>query len=129
MENWKRFLDACFSIWPFSLQDLNYFENVLNSLPKDIQFKPLIKSKHLPFLDVLVLKSGTSISSDIFHKVTHIDSCHRNTPKLNIPFSLAKRLCTVVSDETLIPARLNELSHTLKQRKYLTEVINSGIYA
>ena len=44
MENWKRFLDDCFSIWPFSGQDLNYFENVLNSLHKDIQFKPLIKS-------------------------------------------------------------------------------------
>ena len=60
IENLKRFLDECFSIWPFPLQDLNYLENVLNSLHKDIQFKPLIKSTHLPFLDVLVLKFGTS---------------------------------------------------------------------
>ena len=32
-----------------------------------------------------------------------------------------------MSDEALLPARLNELSHTLKQRKYPTEVINTGI--
>ena len=70
IESWKRFLDDCFSILPFSLQDLNYFENILNSLQKDIKFKPLIKSTHLRFLDVLVLKSRTSISTDIFHKVT-----------------------------------------------------------
>ena len=95
MEKWKRYLDDCFSIRPFSFQDLIYFENVLNSLHKDIQFKPLIKSTHLPFLDVLVLKSGTSISSDIFHKVTDsqqyliFNSCHPEHTKINIPFSVA----------------------------------------
>ena len=56
-ENWKRFFDDCLSIWPFSVQDLHYFENVLKSLHKDIQFKPLIKSTQLRILDVLVLKS------------------------------------------------------------------------
>ena len=131
IENWKGFLDDCFSIWPFSLQDLNYFENVLNSLHKDIQFKPLVKSTHLPFLDVLVLKSGTSISTDVSHKVTDsqqyliFNSCR---PKhTNIPFSLARRLCTIVSDETFLSARLKELSQTLTQRKYPTEIINAGI--
>ena len=87
IENWKRFLDDYFSIWPFSLEDINFFENVLNSLHKDIQFKPMIISTHLPFLDVLVLKSGNSIVNDIFHKVTdsqqylNYNSCHLNTTK------------------------------------------------
>ena len=95
IENWKRFLDDCFSIWPFSLEDLNYFETVLNNLHKDIQFKPMISSTHLPFLDVLVLKSGNSIDTDIFHKVTdsqqylNFNSCHPKHTKINIPFSLA----------------------------------------
>ena len=133
IENWKRFLDDCFSIWPFSLEELNYFETVLNNLHKDIQFKPMISSTHLPFLDVLVLKSGNSIDTDIFHKVTdsqqylNFNSCHPKHTKINIPFSLARRLCTIVSDETLLPARLKELSQTLTKRKYPSEVINAGI--
>ena len=133
MENWKRFLDDCFSIWPFSSQDLNYFENVLNSLHKDIQFKPLIKSTQIPFLDVLVLKCGTLISTDIFHKVTDsqqyliFNSCHPKHTKINIPFSLARRLCTIVSDKNVLLTRLKELSHTLIQRKYPTEIINADI--
>ena len=122
MENWKRFLDDCFSIWPFSGQDLNYFENVLNSLHKDIQFKPLIKSTQIPFLDVLVLKSGTLISTDIFHKVTDsqqyliFNSCHPKHTKINIPFSLAKRLCTIVSDKSVLLTRLKDcLIHLFKE--------------
>ena len=115
IENWKRFSDDCFSIRPFSLQDLNYLENVLNSLNKDIQFKPLIKSTHLLFLDVPVLKSGTSTSIDIFHKVTdsqqylNFNSCHPKHTKTNIP----RRLCTIASDETSLSARLKELFQTL----------------
>ena len=32
-----------------------------------------------------------------------------------------------MSDETLLPARLKELSQTLTKRKYPSEVINAGI--
>ena len=116
VENWKRFLDDCFSIWPFSLEDLNYFKNVLNN------FMRMIKSTHLPLLDVLVLKAGNSISTYNFHKVTgslqylNFNSCHSKHTKINIPFSLARRLCTIVSDETLLPARLNQLSQTHTKR-------------
>lgn len=133
IDNWKRFLDDCFSFWPFSVKDLNYFENVLNTLHEDIKFKPSTNSTHLPFLDVLVIKSGASISTDIFYKITdskqylNFNSCHPKHTKLNIPFSLARRLCTIVSDETLLPKRLSELSQTLKDRKYPVEVINTGI--
>ena len=34
-------LDDCFSFWSFSLKDLNCYENVLNSLHKDIQLSHL----------------------------------------------------------------------------------------
>ena len=73
----------------------------------------MIRSTHLPFLDVLLLKPGNSIVTDIFHKVTDsqqylsFNSCHPKHTKINIPFSLARRQCTIVSDETILPARLN----------------------
>ena len=92
----------------------------------------MIRSTHLTFLDVLVLKSGNSVVTDIFRKVTdsqqylNFNSCHPKHTKINIPFSLARMLCTIVSDETLLPARLNELSQTLTKRKYPTEVVNAG---
>ena len=80
-----------------------------------------------------MLKSGTLISTDIFHKVTDsqqyliFNSCHPKHTKINIQFSLARRLCTIVSDKSVLLTRLKELSHALIQRKYPTEVINAGI--
>ena len=56
------------------------------------------------FLDILVKKKGKLISTGIYFKDTdskqnlNFKSCHPKHTKTNIPFCLASRICTIVTD-------------------------------
>ena len=132
-ENWKRFLDDCFIIWNKTIDELNLFHNILNSINPSIQFTVEHSKSELPFLDILVKKIGKRISTDIFYKNTdthqYLDfrSCHPSHTKRNIPFCLARRICTIVIDEEWRELRLSELHAYLKKQKYPEELINIGI--
>ena len=54
-------------------------------------------------------------------------SCHPKHTKLNIPYNLARRLCTIISDKIIKERRLRELKRILLQRKYPEAVIDFGI--
>ena len=133
---WRRYLDDCFIFWQRSMDDLVYFYKTLNSLHNDIVFKMQTKmqtSEHqLPFLDVMVIKINTSISTDIYFKSTdsiqylNFKSCHSKYTKVNIPFSLARRICTIVSDISVRNVRLKELASSLIDRKYPIQVVKTG---
>ena len=56
--------------WTRSLKDLNHLHYYLNSLHPSINFTIEYSQKELPFLDVLVKKTGTSINTDIYFKQT-----------------------------------------------------------
>ena len=96
-----------------------------------INFTIEYSQKELPFLDVLVKKTGTNIDTDIYFKPTDsqqyliFDSCHPN--KLSIPYSLARRLRMIISSDEKIPQRMLELKHTLLKQKYPENVIDAGI--
>ncbi|MCG7874810.1 MAG: GIY-YIG nuclease family protein [Candidatus Thiodiazotropha endolucinida] len=132
-KEWKRYLDDCFMFWERSMSDLVYFESVLNSLHEDIQFKMQQSTEKLPFLDVMVIKNGTAIITDIYFKTTdskqylNFKSCHPKPTKANIPYSLARRICTIVSDLHILQIRLHELATILIDRKYPWSVIKEGI--
>ena len=132
-EQWKRYLDDCFIFWERSMTDFAYFENLLNSLHVDIQFKVQKSTVRLPFLDIMVIKHWTSIITDIYFKSTdskqylNFNSCHPKATKINIPFSLARRICTIVSDTDVLKIRLQELASILRSRQYPIEVIKAGI--
>ena len=59
----------------------------------------------LPFLDVMINKSGTKISINIYNKTTDskryvaFTSHHPQHCLANIPFSLAGRICTIMGNE------------------------------
>ena len=78
-------------------------------------------------MDVLLIKSNNRISTDIFFKETdskqylNFYSCH---PKTNIPYNLARRICTIVSDQCQREKRLSELR---KKRSYPDTEISEGI--
>lgn len=64
-----------------------------------------ISEKELPYLDILVIKEGMKITTDLFYKKTDshqyliFDSCHPSHTKRNIPFNMARRICIIVVDE------------------------------
>ena len=120
--NWKRFLDDCFMIWINPDDDLTKFHDLINNLHQDIK-STIEKSKtHLPFLDILLIKYGTQLKTDIYLKVTdtkqylNFYSCHPRHTKRSIPYNLARRICTIVSDEKLRDKRLFELLQSLLKR-------------
>ena len=82
----------------------------------------------------MVIKDGTAIVTDIYFKSTdskqylNFKSCRQKPTKTNIPFSLARRICIIVSDRNILKEkRLQELAATLIRRKYPRQVIAMGI--
>ena len=131
--NWKRFLDDCFIIWVNSEEELTEFHEIINNLHSDIKFTIEKSEKQLPFLDILLVKTGTQLKTDIYFKVTdtkqylNFYSCHPKHTKKSIPYNLARRVCTIVSDEKLRDRRLSELFQSLLKRNYPKLLIQNGI--
>jgi hypothetical protein len=130
--NWKRFLDDCFLILPKEI-DTSDFLNELNNLHQSIQFTYNESESAMAFLDILVLKSGNNICTDLYCKPTdthnYLDfrSCHPKHTKVNIPFNLASRIITIVKNKDLQEKRLTELKLQLKQQNYPDVLIQHGI--
>ena len=131
--NWKRFLDDCFILWTKNEENLAKFHAILNSINLDLSFTIEQNKEKIPFLDVLVeLKEG-KLSTDIFYKPTDTKqyltykSCHPKHTKNNIPYNLARRICSIVSENTNREKRLCELEIFLLQRGYPINVIKNGI--
>ena len=133
IEHWKRYLDDCFILWNRSLTDLHTFKTIINGINQDIQFTMEYSTKELPFLDLLVMKVGSNLETDIYYKPTDskqyllFSSCHPKHTRLNIPLNLAKRICTIVNNKTTRNKRLEELRIFLEQRKYPKSLIQNGI--
>ena len=59
----------------------------------------------LPLLDIMINKSGTKVWMDIYNKPTDskryvsFTSNHPRRCLTNIPFSLARRTCTIVEND------------------------------
>ena len=60
---------------------------------------------NLPFLDIMINKTGTKIWMDIYNKPTdpkryvYFTSNHPRSCLRNIPFCLARRICAIVEEE------------------------------
>jgi hypothetical protein len=112
---------------------LSIFHQLLNDLNPNIKFTLESSDTKLPFLDVLVIKEGTTLSTDIYYKPTdthqylHFGSCHPHHTKTAIPYNLARRLCTIVSDKTTRDIRLKELRNYLLKQKYPERLVDDGI--
>ena len=132
-DNWKRFLDDCFILWTKGEENLKTFHSILNELHSDLKFTIEYSNERLPFLDVLLIKSNNRISTDIFFKETdskqylNFYSCHPKHTKTSIPYNLARRICTIVSDQCQREKRLSELRISLQKRSYPDTVISEGI--
>ena len=132
-QNWKRFLDDCFIIWQEDDGDINYLTRTLNQLHPDIRFTVTLSKQSIPFLDVMVIKNGTTITTDVYSKPTDtknyllFSSCHPRHVKTGVPKTLATRLVTIINDESTLNKRLEELKKDLLGRGYPEQIITHGI--
>lgn len=80
-----------------------------------------------------MIKEGIKITTDLFYKKTDshqyliFDSCHPSHTKRNIPFNMARRICTIVVDKERRETRLSELKIFLTRQKYPKQLIESAI--
>ncbi len=95
---------------------------MLNNLHPDINFTKECSKNEQPFLDVLVKQIAGKIHTDIYYKPTDskqyllFDSCHPRHTKTSIPFSLARRLKTIISDDNILQKRFGELQTFLRKQ-------------
>ena len=129
----KRFLDDVFLKWKCALGDPRELLREMNSLDPSINFT-MEKGKSLPFLDVsFSLNSKNQLDTDIYYKKTdshnyvQFFSFHPHKTLTNIPYSLARRICTIVSDPITRDKRLQELHGFLVKKQYPDSVIRNGI--
>ena len=124
LENWKRFLDDCEILLKTDLIKPDDLLTILNSVNSDIQFSTELNDNKLPFLDILITKSGKKIWMNIYSKPTDSKryvSYLSNHPKpclKNIPFCLARRICMIVENKNVRYMKLKELRTILKTQKY-----------
>jgi len=132
IKSWKRYLDDCFIFWKCSWGDINKIHKLLQNLHPKIKFTIEHNSKELPFLDIIIKNINGQIITDIYHKPTdtqqylHFKSHHPQNCIKSIPYALARRIYTIVTDKNLQQIRLKELEKTLLQRGYPTTLINKG---
>ena len=89
--------------------------------------------KELPFLDILIKRNNDKMWMDICFKLTDIRgyfpfwSSLSNHCKECIPFTLARRICTIVVNKQQELRQLSELKENLKKHDYSVNIITNGI--
>ena len=133
-QSWKRFLDDCFIPWKTSIGPVEEFCDILNSLDSGSEFTMKSSHESIDFLDVEVkIDKEGRITTDIYHKPTDsfnyitFDSGHPKHQKVNIPFNMARRIRTIVSDENRSEQRLQDLKTILQNKRYPEKLIEDGI--
>lgn len=132
-KQWKRYLDDCFIFWNKSFEELETFHEILNTLHPSIKFTKETNYIQLPFLDILVKIDQNKVITDIFYKKTdthqylNFKSCHPSHTKRNIPYTMARRICAIVLDNSLRTKRLEELKSFLQNQNYPIKLIEDGI--
>ena len=134
-QNWKKYLDDCPIIWPGSEESLKKLYSTINKIHRDIQFTLEYSKEMLPFLDILIKKVNTEIETnrDIYYTPTDskqyllFKSCHPKHTTVNLPYNLARRICTIVSIENQKEKRLEELKNFLRYQLYPTLLIETGM--
>ena len=131
-ENWNRFLDDFKTLLEESKIDRDYLLSIFNSINPSIQFTMEYSKDAIPFLDILIKRNNDKISMDIYYKSTNTHRCltfssnHPKHCKKNIPFSLARRICTIVENTVPKMKRLENLKTSLSKYQHPKQLIEFG---
>ncbi len=130
---WRRFLDDIWTYWLKKFGDFMTFFNMLNGLHPSITFTIEQSETEIPFLNILIRKNDNAVTTDIYYKKTDtknylpFKSYHPRHTKVNIPFCLARMICTIVDDPDIKKQRLTELKLNLRKKHYPINIIDNGI--
>ena len=127
-----RYLDDCFIYWDTRIGPITELHSILNSLHDSIKFTVETNYEKMNFLDIQMIVKNDKIITDIYFKPTDTQnyvpfkSAHPRHTLINISYNLARRLCTIVDENTTLTTRLKELKDTLRHLGYPKTLINNG---
>ena len=118
-DNWNRFLDDFSTVLRSSQISPEELLLTLNSINPSIQFTTEYSKDQIPFLDILIKTNENDIWMHLYHKPTDTQRClpftssQSNHCKRNIPFCLARRICTIAENNAEKLKNLENLKTTL----------------
>ena len=130
---WWRYIDDVFLVWEHGEDSLLEFINYLNSLHPTLKFTYKYSRECIEFLDVLVIREGAGIKTDLFvketdtHQYLQFSSCHTFHTKKGIPYGQALRIRRIVSDDQVFDTRCGELQDWLLERGYPERLVKEQI--
>ena len=130
---WWRYIDDIFFIWQHGEDKLKEFLGLLNSCHPTIKFTYEYSSNKINFLDVVVMRHGDKIVTDLYakptdtHQYIEASSCHVFHCKKAIPYSQTLRLNRICSEGIFFDRRCNELEQWLKARGYRDGLVREQI--
>ena len=133
LENWFRFQDGSEIPLDKTKIDPNSLLEILNFINPSVKFTMETSDKEPTFLDILVKRNDDKIWMDIYFNPTDTHWClpfsssYPNHCKKNIPFTLARRICTIVENQQQKLRHLSELKKNLKKYHYPVNIITNGI--
>ena len=120
LENWSCFLDDCQTPLDKNKVKTDELLETLNSVNEVIQFIMEFSDKEIPFLDILIKRDNSGIWVDMYHKSTDTQRClpystsHPKHYLKNIPFVMARRICTIVENDSLKNKQLRKLKENFR---------------
>lgn len=130
---WIRYVDDTFVVWPHGEEALNGFQTHLNGQHPSIQFtREDEREDKLPFLDVLVKRSGKRIKTSVYRKVTHTDryihyTSHHHPKVLSGTIKCLKNRADCVCDEESKMEEFEHLRRTFHANGYPRILIRNAL--
>ena len=130
---WWRYIDDIFMVWEHGEENLLKFIEYLNNLHPTIKFTYKYSRESIEFLDVMVIREGDSIRTDLYvketdtHQYLDFSSCHTYHTKKGIPYGQALRIRRIVSDDGDFERRCSDLGGWLRNRGYPERLIDEQI--
>ena len=132
-KNWSCFLNDCENLLEKNKINLNDLLSILNSINPSIQFTMEYSKDVISFLDILIKRSNDKIWMDIYYKATGSHRClpffsnHPKHCKENIPFAMARRICTIAENTESKMKHLENLTMNLSKHQYPKQLTEFGI--
>ena len=126
---WWRYIHDILMMWEHGEEELQKFLETLNCYRPTLKFIAEYSRVKKNFLDVIVMKKGNQLVTDLYvkptdiHQYLHASWCHVSYCKISIPFSQNLRLNRICSENTLFVKQCNEFEAWIKERGYSDKLL------
>lgn len=129
---YQRYIDDVFILWKGDEESLRCFHRYLNSVNEHLNFTLDLDHSQISFLDVLVIKEGENLHTDLYRKPTDRntllrgDSYHPSHLIKSLPISQFHRARRICSSDQLYTAQASDLTQRFHERRYRREWVDAA---